>query len=82
MANDTMMKFHYTGVQFAEDVENMQLIVNIDYNTYYELKYLLSFAAEKHEYYSHIEDAVHLRDSLTKCWQTAVEQNENNDDEE
>lgn len=76
MANNKTMKFHYTGIQFAEDVQDMQVIVNIDYDTYYELKYLLSFAAEQHEYYSHIKDAVHLRDSLIECWQTAVDENE------
>lgn len=81
MANDTMMKFQYTGVQMADEERDMKVIVSIDQVTYHELKYLLSFAAEKHEYYSHIEDAVHMRDSLIECWQTAREQNENNEDD-
>ena len=76
MANDKMMKFQYTGVQMADKESDMKVIVSIDQITYLELKYLLSFAAEEHKNFSHIEDAIHMRDSLIECWQTAIEQNE------
>lgn len=65
----------YVGYQSRLD-EDIELFVSINRDTYHSLRYLLSFAAEKHEYFAQIEDAVHLRDTLTDAWNTAMEESE------
>lgn len=74
MRKEQERELKYVGVQSAENVEDVEVIVSINQDTYHELRYLLAFAAEQHETYCHIEDAVHLRDTLISSMKTALEE--------
>lgn len=77
MANDIKMTLNYLGHSMADNREELEVFVRIDRETMFEIKYLLGFAAEKHDNYCHVSDAVHLRDSLEECWRQANEDFEN-----
>lgn len=72
------IRMAYVGYQRNSN-EDIELFVSINRDTYHSLRYLLSFAAEKHEYFAQIEDAVHLRDTLNDAWNTAQEESELDD---
>ena len=73
MKKDNKVRMAYVGYQKNEQDE-VNLFVSINRDTYLSLRYLLSFAAEHHEYFSQIKDAVHLHDTLTDAWNKAQEE--------
>lgn len=80
MANDKRVKVNYTGVSCKTNGE-FDMIVRIDSDTYHALRYHLQNSAEHHEYFSQIEDAVNLWQSLRDSWEQAREENERLEDE-
>lgn len=78
MKKDNKVRMAYAGYQWKAP-DDLECIVSINRDTYHSLRYLLSFAAEKHEYFAQIEDAIHLHDSLTEAWNTAEEESEISD---
>lgn len=80
MANDKRLKVNFTGVSCKENGE-YDMIIRIDAKAYHSLIYHLAHSAEQHEYFSQIEDAINLRQSLQDAWDMAREQYENLEDE-
>lgn len=80
MKKDNKVRMAYVGYQKNEENE-VDLFVSINRDIYLSLRYLLSFAAEKHEYFSQISDAVHLHDTLTDAWNKAKEMADIYDDD-